>query len=167
MRPGKLLKQYEELKAKQDNYLHNGQIMQAMNMNPKISEVKRMLDDYMKREEDRKYQEKVTLRELLPQDKMERFKIHKLLVKVSLASDYLYDCMAELEHTLNKMGILVNSLSEESKDVCKRANGLASKLLVDKAPKLGEVLLDDEPMIDKLHEVVDRYIDSTLTTIKK
>lgn len=167
MRPGKTLKLYQELVAKRDALLKKGQMLQAFKLNPQIEAYKKELEDYVKREEERKYQEKVTLRELLPKDQVERNNIHKLLVKVSLASDYLYDCMSELEHKLSDMGILVDSLSNETNDVCKRANGLASKLLVDKAPKLGEVLLEDEPMIDKLHQIIDTYIDSTLTTIKK
>lgn len=162
MRPGKTLKLYQELVAKRDALLKKGQMLQAFKLNPQIEAYKKELEDYVKREEERKYNEKVTLKELLPKDQVERHNIHKLLVKVSLASDYLYDCMAELQHKLNAMGILVDSLSDETKDVCKRANGLASKLLVDKAPQLGKVLLDDEPMIDKLHTIVDQYIDSTL-----
>lgn len=162
MRPGKTLKLYQELVVKRDALLKKGQMLQAFKLNPQIEAYKKELEDYVKREEERKYNEKVTLKELLPKDQVERHNIHKLLVKVSLASDYLYDCMAELQHKLNAMGILVDSLSDETKDVCKRANGLASKLLVDKAPQLGKVLLDDEPMIDKLHTIVDQYIDSTL-----
>lgn len=161
-RPGKLLKQFEELKKKQSELFGQNQMVQAMQLQPKINKIKAELLAIQKTEEDRYYSEKKTLRELLPKDEIERNNIHKMLVKVSLASDYLYDCMFELKDRLNSMGILVDSLSEESNAVCKAANALASKLITDKAPKLSEVLLDDEPLIDGLHAVMDKYIEKSL-----
>ena len=60
------------------------------------------------------------------------------------------------------MGILVNSLSDETNACCQSANTLASKLIIDKAPKLASVVLDDEPMVDQLHAIIDKYIEQTL-----
>lgn len=137
-------------------------MLQGMQMQSKIDAIKHELEEIQKREEERLYNEKVTLRELLPKDEVVRNDIHKKLVKVSLASDFLYDCMFDLTSTLNQLGILVDSLSEEAKSVCKAANALASKLITDKAPQLSEVLLDDEPMVDALHKILDKYIDTTL-----
>lgn len=137
-------------------------MLQGMQLNPKINAIKQQLEEIQKREEDRYYSQKLTLKDLLPKDEVVRNDIHKKLVKVSLASDFLYDCMFDLTSTLNGLGILVDSLSEEAKAVCKSANALASKLITDKAPQLSEVLLDDEPMVDALHKILDKYVDTTL-----
>lgn len=161
-RPGKLLRQFEELKKKQSDLFRQNKMLQAMQMEPKINAIKQELLEIQKREEDRYYSEKKTLRDLLPQDEVERNNIHKKLVKVSLASDYLYDCLFDLQCSLDKLGILVDSFSEETKSVVRASNALASKLITEKAPKLGDVLLDDEPMVDQLHAIMDKYIDSTL-----
>lgn len=161
-RPGKLLKQYEELKKKQSELFRSGRMLQGMQLQPKIDAIKQELEDIKRREEERLYNERVTLRDLLPKDEVVRNDIHKKLVKVSLASDFLYDVVFDLTSTLNQLGILVDSLSEEAKTVCKAANALASKLITDKAPQLSEVLLDDEPMVDALHKVLDKYVDTTL-----
>lgn len=161
-RPGKLLRQFEELKKKQSDLFRQNKMLQAMQMEPKINAIKQELLEMQKREEDRYYSEKKTLRDLLPQDEVERNNIHKKLVKVSLASDYLYDCLFDLQCSLDKLGILVDSFSEETKSVVRASNALASKLITEKAPKLGDVLLDDEPMVDQLHAIMDKYIDSTL-----
>lgn len=161
-RPGKLLRQLEELKRKQSQLFQQGKLLHGMQLQPKIDAIKQELLEIDRREEERKYQEKKTLRDLLPKDEVERNNIHKKLVKVSLASDFLYDCLFDLETKLDKLGILVNSFSDETKAVVHASNQLASKLITDKAPKLSEVLLDDEPMLDKLHEIIDKYIDSTL-----
>lgn len=161
-RPGKLLRQYEELKKKQSELFRQQKMLQAMQMQPKIDAIKHELEEIDRREQERLYNEKVTLKDLLPKDEVVRNDIHKKLVKVSLASDFLYDCMFDLQSTLAKLDILVDSLSEEARAVCRAANNLASKLITDKAPQLSEVLLDDEPMVDKLHEVLNKYVDTTL-----
>lgn len=164
-RPGKLLKQFEELKKKQSEYMRTGRALQAMQLAPKIAAIKNELLEIDRREEERKYNEKVALRDLLPKDEVERNNIHKKLVKISLAADFLYDCLFDLECALNKMGILVNSLSDETNACCQSANTLASKLIIDKAPKLASVVLDDEPMVDQLHAIIDKYIEQTLLHI--
>lgn len=161
-RPGKLLRQFEELKRKQSQLFQQGKMLQGMQLQSKIDAIKQELLEIDRREEERKYQEKKTLRELLPKDEVERNNIHKKLVKVSLASDFLYDCLFDLETKLDKLGILVNSFSDETKAVVHASNQLASKLITDKAPKLSEVLLDDEPMVDQLHAIIDKYIEQTL-----
>lgn len=161
-RPGKLLRQYEELKKKQSELFRQQKMLQAMQLQPKIDAIKHELEEIDRREQERLYNEKVTLKDLLPKDEVIRNDIHKKLVKVSLASDFLYDCLFDLQSKLSELGILVDSLSEEAKALCRAANNLASKLITDKAPQLSEVLLDDEPMVDKLHEVLDRYVDTTL-----
>lgn len=161
-RPGKLLRQFEELKKKQAALFQAGNMLQGMQLQPKINAIKQELLEIDRREEERKYQEKKTLRDLLPKDEVERNNIHKMLVKVSLASDFLYDCLWDLEKALDKLGILVNSFSDETRSVVKASNELASKLITDKAPKLGDVLIDDEPMLDQLHNILNKYIDSTL-----
>lgn len=112
-------------------------------------------------EDDLKYGQ-TTLKELLPQDEMIKRDIHLSLVKVSLASDYLYDCLFSLQGKLDDIGLIAQPFYEEIKNVCNMANKLASKLIFDQAPKLKDVLLDDEPMVDKLHEIIDNYINKTL-----
>lgn len=161
-RPGKLLRQFEELKQKQNQYFQQGKMVQALQLGSKIKDIKNQLLEIQKREEDRYYNQKLTLRDLLPKDEVERNNIHKMLVKVSLASDFLYDCLFDLKKKLSSMGIEVNSLSDEAQQLCKASNDLASKLLTDKAPQLGEVLLEDEPMLSKLHGIMDQYVKSTL-----
>lgn len=161
-RPGKLLRQFEELKQKQSQYIQQGKMVQAMQLGPKIQDIKNQLLEIQKREEDRYYNQKLTLRDLLPEDEVERNNIHKMLVKVSLASDFLYDCLFDLEKKLGSMGIEVNSLSEETQQLCKASNALASKLLTDKAPQLGEVLLEDDSMLSQLHDIMNQYVNSTL-----
>ena len=61
-RPGKLLKQFEELKKKQSEYMRTGRALQAMQLAPKIAAIKKELLEIDRREEERKYNEKVTLR---------------------------------------------------------------------------------------------------------
>ena len=83
-RPGKLLRQFEELKKKQSEYMRTGRALQAMQLAPKIAAIKKELLEIDRREEERKYNEKVALRDLLPKDEVERNNIHKKLVKISL-----------------------------------------------------------------------------------
>lgn len=161
-RPGKLLRQFEELKKKQSEYFSKHKMLEGMQLQPKIDAIKQELLEIDRREEERKYQEIKTLRDLLPRDEVERHNIHKLLVKVSLASDFLYDCLFDLEKQLDKLGILVNSFSDETRSVVSASNALASKLITDRAPKLSEVLLDDMPMIESLHDILNSYVDKTL-----
>lgn len=161
-RPGKLLRQFEELKKKQSEYFSKHKMLEGMQLQPKIDAIKQELLEIDRREEERKYQEIKTLRDLLPRDEVERNNIHKLLVKVSLASDFLYDCLLDLEKQLDKLGILVNSFSDETRSVVSASNALASKLITDRAPKLSEVLLDDMPMIESLHDILNSYVDKTL-----
>lgn len=161
-RPGKLLRQFEELKKKQSEYFSKHKMLEGMQLQSKINEIKAQLEKLDRLERERELSEVKTLRDLLPRDEVERNNIHKLLVKVSLASDFLYDCLLDLEKQLDKLGILVNSFSDETRSVVSASNALASKLITDRAPKLSEVLLDDMPMIESLHEILDSYMDKTL-----
>lgn len=95
-RPGKLLRQYEELKRKQSDYSSKHKMLEGMQLQSKINEIKAQLEKLDRLERERRLSEIKTLRDLLPRDEVERHNIHKLLlVKVSLASDFLYDCLLD------------------------------------------------------------------------
>lgn len=162
-RIGKLRKQLQELENQKNALFCRRAYVQGMNLIPRIQQLKSQIRDIELQEEKRKYEEKVTLRDLLPEDEVERASIHKMLVKVSLASDFLYEVLFELTSKLDSYGILVNSLEEETKIVCSGANNLASKLLNEKAPMLKTVLLDNEPMLDSMNKILNDYVDKTLT----
>ena len=65
-RPGKLLRQFEELKKKQSEYMRTGRALQAMQLAPKIAAIKNELLEIDRREEERKYNENDAHRDLQP-----------------------------------------------------------------------------------------------------
>ena len=103
-----------------------------------------------------------TLKELMPKDEVIRRGIHISLIKVSLASDYLYDCLHELKCKMDAIGLISATFYKEIERVSEESNQLASKLIFDQAPVLQNILLEDDEMVDKIHNIINEYIINSI-----
>lgn len=105
---------------------------------------------------------RVTLKELLPKDEIVRNNVHKALVEISLAADYLLQTAEDFRELLAKLGIQSSDIDEEVKQVVKMANKTASRMVGTPAKQLESVLLDNQELLQSLHQVTLDYINKTL-----
>lgn len=125
----------------------------------KIAELER---EIAKLKEERDNYKRVTLKDLLPRDAVVRNDVHKKLVAISLAADYLLQESEDFRETLDKLGIRSSDIDDEVKHLCTLAQKTASRMIGTKAVQLEQVLLDNEELLKSLHKTTLDYIDKTL-----
>lgn len=148
----KLKRQYKTQSS--SGYNFNAQIisMQIKQLEEEIARLKEEKDNY----------KRVTLKDLLPEDEVVRNNVHKQLVAISLAADYLLQEAEDFREILANLGILSADIDDEVKEVVKMANKTASRMVGTKAKQLENVLLENQELLQSLHEVTMDYINKTL-----
>lgn len=119
-------------------------------------------EDIAKLKEEKNNYKRVTLKELLPKDEIVRHNIHKQLVAISLAADYLLHESLTFKETLDKLGIRSSDIDDEVKHLCNLAQKTASRMVGTKAVQLEQVLIDNEELLNSLHDKTLDYINKTL-----
>lgn len=134
------------------------------NFNARIisMQIKQLEDEIAKLKEEKDNYKRVTLKDLLPEDEVVRNNVHKQLVAISLAADYLLQEAEDFREILANLGILSADIDDEVKEVVKMANKTASRMVGTKAKQLESVLLENQELLQSLHEVTMDYINKTL-----
>lgn len=148
----KLKRQYKTQSSSGYNFNASIISMQIKQLEGEIAKLKEEKDNY----------KRVTLKDLLPEDEVVRNNVHKQLVAISLAADYLLQEAEDFREILANLGILSADIDDEVKEVVKMANKTASRMVGTKAKQLENVLLENHELLQSLHEVTMDYINKTL-----
>lgn len=124
-----------------------------------MDRVKRLTDEIAQAENP----ESAPLGDLLGQDADDRARIYRLLVKVPLAADLLYDILTELQGEVRKLGVVEVTLTGHVNRVRREVEKIV--LMIDELSneKLRAVLDNDDVLVNDLTTIIDRYLSQNLT----
>ena len=104
--------------------------------------------------------ERHSLGTLLPTNPDERNEIYRLLIKLPIISDFLYNACVELQGVLKRHGLneltmtrRVGQISEMSKDFA---------FLLSEFPELEKILSADDTLIEALNKKVDSFLSQRM-----
>lgn len=102
---------------------------------------------------------------VLPDDPQARARIYRLLVKVPLAADLLYDTLTELQGAVRSLGLQEVTITQKVSAVRSEVEQLVFMIDNHEWRELQKVLSDDDTMISHLQLLLDRYMDSKMPGI--
>lgn len=106
--------------------------------------------------------DKTTLNRLLPDDEAIRNKVYMQLIEISLAADYQVQALENFRDTLDSLEIESADIFKEVHECVHLAQKTATRLLIDKAPALSNMLLDNTELLDNLHSITEDYISKNI-----
>lgn len=147
------------LRERYKNYLRANRYLEASMAN---NDIQRLEQEIKALKEEKENYKKVTLKDLLPRDEVVRNNVHKALVEISLAADYLLQAAEDFREILAKLDIQSADIDDEVRQVVKLAQKTASRMVGTPAKQLESVLLNNEELLQSLHQVTLDYINKTL-----
>lgn len=104
-----------------------------------------------------------TLREVLGEyGEDTRNRVYKALLKISLAADFVNECVEEAKDVLKEIDLRDFTLRAEAEELCKLSQKIASFVIMPKQTKLTEMMTDNEKFIDKCLKAADAHLKKTL-----
>jgi hypothetical protein len=152
----RLERQIAQLRALRDQSLKRNDLYNMSRCTAKIEEVERELAQA-------KMYEPVLLRDVLT-DKGEGVKDHayKVLLKCSLAADFVNDCAFEAKEYLATLGIRDFHFREDLVKLCELSQKVASIVLVPNDDVLNDMLTDNETFIEACHAAANAHLKERL-----
>lgn len=95
-------------------------------------------------------------------DEETKSKVYKALVKISLAADYVNECVENAKETLEKVRIKNFSLRTEAEELCKLSQKIASFVLLPNQKLLEEMIVDNSEFIDACEVAADKHLKEKL-----
>lgn len=106
-----------------------------------------------------------SLGQLLPDDTEVRNRIYRLLVKVPLAADLLYDILVELQGEVRTLGLSEVTLTEAVDKARKAVSQLVFFIDTDKLAGLQKILSADSELINQQTVLLDRFLDGHMEVV--
>lgn len=125
----------------------------------RASVLMKRIDELEHRLEEAMYPAQAPLGKMLPDDPEARNRIYRLLVKVPLAADLLYDVLVELQGEVHKLGLTEVTLTEAVNRARKGVEDLVLFIDSDKLGNLQDILSDDTDLIRNQTILLNRYLD--------
>lgn len=107
--------------------------------------------------------EKVTLNKALSEHSEEmKNKVYKLMLKASLAADFLNDCAGEVEDAMKELGIVDFSFKKELELISKLSAKISSFVCLPSQENLTNMMVYDDEFIATCNEAADKHLKETL-----
>lgn len=88
--------------------------------------------------------------------------IYKSLIKISLAADYVNECVENAKETLKSVQIKNFSLRSDAEELCKLSQKIASFVLLPNQRLLEEMIVDNSDFIDACDSAADKHLKEKL-----
>lgn len=107
--------------------------------------------------------EKTTLNVALS-DKGEEMKnkVYKLMLKMSLAADFLNDCAGEVEEAMKECDIVDFSFKKELTEIGRLSAKISSFVCIPSQKHLTDMMVYDDEFIATCNEAADKHLKETL-----
>ena len=89
-------------------------------------------------------------------------KVYKALLKISLAADYVNDCVVEAKEVMKELGLNDFTLRADAEELCKLSQKIASFVIIPKQQVLTDMMVENEKFISRCHQAVDTHLKRTL-----
>lgn len=149
-----LRKKLADLEAKRNQFMREGKYGQMVAMDKTIKEARLQVE--VAEEFELK-----PIRELMSsEDIIEAKLIHKA-TKLHIAADYVAEVSYELYDAFAELGYVLHTIIPEFEDLAKQAQKLAG-LLIQKAPALTALLVDNDTLLKSIDMKVQSFIDQRI-----
>jgi hypothetical protein len=152
----RLEKQLEQLQALKNQAMRQNDYVNFSKCCAKIEEVEKTLNQA-------KMYEPTLLSEVLD-GKGEDVKnhIYKLLLKCSLAADFINDCVFETKEELAKIGISDFHFREDLMKIVELSRKVSAIVVIPGQDILNDMMTDDDSFIDACHAAADAHLKERL-----
>lgn len=107
--------------------------------------------------------EKVSLHKALSEHSEEmKNKVYRLMLKASLAADFLNDCTGEVEDAMKECGIVDFSFKKELGLISKLSAKIASFVCLPSQQRLTDMMVYDDEFIATCNAAADKHLKETL-----
>lgn len=89
-------------------------------------------------------------------------KVYKALLKISLAADYVNDCVVEAKEVMKELGLNDFTLRADAEELCKLSQKIASFVIIPKQQVLTDMMVENEKFISRCHQAADTHLKRTL-----
>lgn len=146
----RMKRRLQRLRARQRELSLNGKLCTASAMEGDIRDLEAQIAALEPR----------PLREYIDRDTLRRLGLHRKIIELHLAADYLADCGADYASTLATLGLNDVALMPQVKEIQRLAQHLANHLCEINIPALGEFMTGNDDYINSLHGFSTAYINS-------
>lgn len=152
----KIKRELEKLYEYRRQALKRNDLMWMVRNNAKIKEKEAEL------EECKKYHP-MRLKDILD-DKGEdvKNKVYKTLLKISLAADYVNDCVVEAKEVMKELGLNDFTLRTDAEELCKLSQKIASFVIIPNQHALTDMMVENEKFISRCHQAANTHLKRTL-----
>ena len=152
----KIKRELEKLYEYRRQALKRNDLMWMVRNNAKIKEKEAEL------EECKKYHP-MRLKDILD-DKGEdvKNKVYKALLKISLAADYVNDCVVEAKEVMKELGLNDFTLRADAEELCKLSQKIASFVIIPNQHALTDMMVENEKFISRCHQAANTHLKRTL-----
>lgn len=106
---------------------------------------------------------KMTLHKALSEYSEEmKNKVYKLMLKASLAADFLNDCAGELEEAMKECGIVDFSFKKELAEIGRLSAKISSFVCLPSQEHLTDMMVYDDEFIATCNAAADKHLKETL-----
>ena len=157
----KIKRELEKLYEYRRQALKRNDLMWMVRNNAKIKEKEAEL------EECKKYHP-MRLKDILD-DKGEdvKNKVYKALLKISLAADYVNDCVVEAKEVMKELGLNDFTLRADAEELCKLSQKIASFVIIPKQQVLTDMMVENEKFISRCHQAANTHLKRTLNLCRR
>lgn len=89
-------------------------------------------------------------------------KVYKALLKISLAADYVNDCVVEAKEVMKELGLNDFTLRTDAEELCKLSQKIASFVIIPKQQILTDMMVENEKFISRCHQAANTHLKRTL-----
>ena len=89
-------------------------------------------------------------------------RVYKALLKISLAADYVNDCVVEAKEVMKELGLNDFTLRADAEELCKLSQKIASFVIIPKQQVLTDMMVENEKFISRCHQAADTHLKRTL-----
>lgn len=100
------------------------------------------------------------LREFIDKATLDRLGLHRKIIALHLAADFLNDCCYDYTDTLRKLGLEDSTLTPEVAEIKRLSGNLAARLCKMGIQALSDFMVNNDKYIDALHGFTTAYINS-------
>jgi len=144
------------MRQRRADALCRGDYAGAMAISSKLNAKETEIEDYHRLYDPQPLGDIISLKEL------DRHRINARLIEIHLAADYLADCCMEIRDELKKLGVADCEIYHIADDIGARAQRFANAICHPQFGGLTDFMVNNDELIDELHQASARYMDSRL-----
>lgn len=142
----------DSLRARQRQLALSGKLCTAQCMEANIRELEQAIEDMRPK----------PLREFIDKATLDRLGLHRKIIALHLAADFLNDCCYDYTDTLRKLGLEDSTLTPEVAEIKRLSGNLAARLCKLGIQALSDFMVYNDKYIDSLHGFTTAYINDKI-----